>query len=165
MQFFATLKQLWRAPDLRKKIFLTLGLLFVYRIISHIPVPNVNTASLKNIFESNQLLSLLDMFSGGGLSNLSLAAMGVNPYINASIIIQLLTMIIPRLEEIQKDGERGRHTMNQYTRYLTVPLAVIQAIGLIAFFNQSFAERFSNKSCSSCYNYGLHRKKRFAQAS
>lgn len=134
MNFLQTARRVIAAPDLRKKISLTLLLLLAFRLIAHIPIPNVDRASLANFFDSNQFFGLLDVFSGGSLARLSLAAMGVNPYINASIIMQLLTIILPKLEEMQKDGERGRHKINQITRYLTVPLALIQAFGLVLLF-------------------------------
>lgn len=96
------------------------------------PVPGVNREALKNLFNSNQLLGLLDIFSGGTLANFSVIAMGLNPYINASIMLQLLTMVFPKLEELSKEGEAGREKINQYTRFLTVPLSIFQSFGMIA---------------------------------
>jgi len=116
-------------PDLRRRILFTLGILVIYRLTSHIPVPNVNPEVLRQVFESNQLLGMLDMFSGGAMSSFSVMAMGVYPYITASIIIQLLLPIIPALEEIAKEGEAGRNKINQYTHWLTIPLAALQAYG------------------------------------
>jgi preprotein translocase subunit SecY len=116
-------------PDLRRRILFTLGILVIYRLASHIPVPNVNPQTLRQVFESNQLLGMLDMFSGGAMSSFSVMAMGVYPYITASIIIQLLLPIIPSLEEIAKEGEAGRNKINQYTHWLTIPLAALQAYG------------------------------------
>ena len=139
MNFLTILRRVFKAPDLRKKVLLTVFLLLVFRIIAHIPVPGIDTERLKSFFSQNQYLGLLDVFSGGSLTRFSIAAMGVNPYINATIIVQLLTMIVPKLEEISKDGERGRHQMNQYMRYLTVPLAAIQAFGLILLFKSPSA--------------------------
>ncbi len=98
--------------------------------MAYIPIGGIDLAGLKTLFNSNQLLGLLDIFSGGTLANFSVVALGLNPYINASIIIQLLTMVFPKLEELSKEGEQGRQMMNQYTRYLTVPLAIVQAIGV-----------------------------------
>ena len=126
------LQQIWQTPDLRNSILFVAGCLVVFRLAAHIPIPGVNTLALRNFFSSNQLLGLLNLFSGGGLENFSVVMLGVGPYITASIIIQLLTMIVPRLEEISKDGEAGRQRINQYTRWLTVPLAVLQAYGFIA---------------------------------
>jgi preprotein translocase subunit SecY len=116
-------------PDLRKKILYTFLILAIYRLFAHVPVPGVNSEALAQIFESNQLLGLLDLLSGGALATFSIMAMGVYPYITASIIIQLLTPIIPALENLQQEGEQGRNRLNQYTWYLTVPLAMLQAYG------------------------------------
>jgi preprotein translocase subunit SecY len=119
----------FRLPDLRRKLLLTLGILVIYRFASHIPVPGVNRIALAQIFESNQLLGLLNLLSGGALANFSIMAMGVYPYITASIIVQLLMPIIPQLEALGKEGEQGRKKLNQYTILLTVPLAALQAFG------------------------------------
>ncbi|MCL7452660.1 MAG: preprotein translocase subunit SecY [Anaerolineae bacterium] len=116
-------------PDLRKKILYTFLILGIYRLFSHVPVPGVNSEALSQLFQSNQLLGLLDLLSGGAMANFSVMAMGVYPYITASIIIQLLTPIIPALEALQKEGDQGRSRLNQYTWYLTVPLAALQAYG------------------------------------
>jgi preprotein translocase subunit SecY len=113
-------------PDLRKKILYTFLILVIYRLAAHVPVPGVDTAALGQLFQSNQLLGLLDLLSGGAMATFSVMAMGVYPYITASIIIQLLTPIIPALENLQKEGEQGRSKLNQYTWYLTVPLAALQ---------------------------------------
>jgi preprotein translocase subunit SecY len=126
------LGQIWKTPDLRKNILFVLGCLVIFRIAAHLPIPGVDAAALRNFFSSNQLLGLLNLFSGGGLENFSVVMLGVGPYITASIIMQLLTMIVPRLEEISKDGEAGYHRINQYTRWLTVPMAALQAYGFIA---------------------------------
>lgn len=121
-----------KSPDVRKKILFT-GLIFlITRVFAHIPVPGVNLTQLQALFSENQFLALLDIFSGGTLANFSVMALGLNPYINASIILQLLTMVFPKLEELQKEGEAGRQKINQYTRMLTVPLAILQAIGMYA---------------------------------
>ena len=119
-------------PEVRKKILFT-GLIFiVFRIFAHIPVSGVNLEALKTLFSQNQFLGLLDIFSGGTLANFSVMALGLNPYINASIILQLSTLIFPKLEALSKEGEMGRQKINQYTRFLTVPLAVVQAVGMYA---------------------------------
>lgn len=123
---------IWKTKDLRIKIIMVLVLLIATRILAHVPIPGVDAAALKNALQQNQFLGLLDIFSGGGLSNFSIAMLGVGPYITASIIIQLLTIIIPSLGEMQKEGgEVGRTKLNQYTRYLTIPLAALQAFGTI----------------------------------
>lgn len=120
----------FRIAELRRKIILTVGLIIIFRIASHIPVSGVDLTQLQALFASNQFLGLLDIFSGGTLANFSIISLGLNPYINASIIFQLLTMVIPKLEALSKEGEYGRQLITQYTRYLTVPLAILQAIGM-----------------------------------
>ena len=129
--------QIWRLPDLRNKILLILALLAVTRVLAAIPIPGVNVGALRQFFGSNQLFGLLDIFSGGGLSNLSIAMLGVGQYITASIIMQLMAIIIPKLGEMQKEGEQGRQRVNQYTRYLTVPLAILQGFATIQLFIRS----------------------------
>lgn len=126
------IKNLLAVPELKKKLLFTLGILAVYRFIAHVPVPGVNLDQLAAFFSSNQLLSLLDIFSGGTLVNFSIVALGLGPYISASIILQLLTMAIPSLEELSKEGDIGREKINQYTRMVTVPLAFVQSIGVIS---------------------------------
>ena len=121
-------------PDLRRRIFFTLGILILYRLVANIPVPGVNVQILSTLAErvsSNRLIDVLDLLSGGAVSNFSVMAMGVYPYITASIIIQLLTPIIPIFEEWQSEGESGRNRLNKITYYLTIPLALVQAIGQI----------------------------------
>jgi len=125
-------KNSFRAPDVRRKILFTALILVIFRIFAHIPVAGVNLDQLKALFAQNQFLGLLDIFSGGTLSNFSVMALGLNPYINASIIMQLGTLVFPKLEAMQKEGESGRQKINQYTRYLTVPLAAVQAVGMFA---------------------------------
>lgn len=129
------LQNAWRLPDLRRKLLFTLAMLVVYRFAAHIPVPGVNLAALEAIFgagagsATSGLLNVLNIFSGGALSTFSIVAMGVYPYITASIIMQLVTPIIPQLEALSKEGEQGRRKMNQYTHWLTIPLAIAQGIG------------------------------------
>lgn len=119
-------------PDLRRRILFTLGMLLIFRLIAHIPVPNINPSSLQQLQEAlanNQLAQLLNIFAGGALQNFSVAAMGVYPYITASIIMQLLQPLIPALQELTKEGEQGRIKMNRYQMWLTIPLAYLQAYG------------------------------------
>src|SRR6266699_5285764 len=130
--FLSTLRNSFKSPEIRNKILFTLGIFLAFRFLAHIPVAGVNIAALKNLFSQNQFLGLLDIFSGGTLANFSIMALGLNPYINASIILQLQTMVFPKLEEMSKEGEAGRRKINQYTRVLTVPLACLQAIGMYA---------------------------------
>lgn len=119
-----------QTPEIRNKLIFTAIIFIVFRSFAHIPVAGVNTAALKNLFSQNQFLGLLDIFSGGTLANFSIMALGLNPYINASIILQLLTMVFPKLEELSKEGEAGRQKINQYTRLLTIPLAALQSVGM-----------------------------------
>src|SRR5947208_9399825 len=126
-----------RLPELRNKLLFTAFLLIAFRFFANITIPNANQAALQQLFSSQALLGLLDLFSGGGLAKFSVVAMGVNPYINASIIMQLLIGVIPALERLSKEGEYGRNRINQYTRVLTVPMAVLQGIGISIFMKQS----------------------------
>ncbi|HET6381705.1 MAG TPA: preprotein translocase subunit SecY [candidate division Zixibacteria bacterium] len=127
----------FRAPDIRRKILFTLGILLIFRVLTNVPVPNVDQDRLRNLFETNQLLALLDLFSGGGLATASIIGMGVNPYINASIIMQLMQGVIPALGELAREGEYGRNRINQYTRLLTVPLAFAQGFGFSVLLEQA----------------------------
>ncbi|MBI4100089.1 preprotein translocase subunit SecY [Candidatus Microgenomates bacterium] len=122
----------WHTPELRKRIIFTAIIFFVFRLFAHIPVPGIDLAALKQLFNQNQFLGLLDIFSGGTLANFSVMALGLNPYINATIILQLLQMVVPSLEALSKEGEYGRMQINQYARMLTVPLAALQALGTYA---------------------------------
>lgn len=117
-------------PELRRKILFTLFIIVIFRFLAHIPVPGVNTEAIKSFIESNALLGLFDIFSGGGFQNFSIVTLGLGPYINASIILQLFTLMIPSLEELSKEGEFGREKINTYTRLLTVPLSLLQAYGM-----------------------------------
>ncbi len=128
--------QIWKAKDLRNNILFVLGMLVIFRFAAHIPVPGVNAAALKEIFANNQILGLMNIFSGGGMQNFSIVMMGVAPYITSSIIFQLLAMIVPKLEEMQKE-ESGRQKINMWTRWLTVPLAAMQSYGMIAILRNS----------------------------
>ncbi len=128
---FEKLVQIWKTPDLRKNILFVLAMLGIFRLAAHIPIPGVDATQLKSFFASNQILGLLNILSGGGLENFSIVMLGVAPYITASIIMQLLTMIVPKLEELSKEGEYGQQKINQYTRWLTVPLAVLQSYSFI----------------------------------
>lgn len=119
----------FKIPDLRKKILYTVAMLVIFRIIASVPIPNVDRDGLRSFIEGNQLLGMLNLFSGSGLRNFSIAALGVYPYITASIIMQLMTPIIPRLNELSMEGEQGRTRINQYTVFLTVPLALLQGYG------------------------------------
>ena len=126
----------FKVPELKRKIIFTAGILVAFRIFAHIPLPGVDTQALANLFKSNQLLGILDVFSGGTLVNFSVMALGLNPYINASIIMQLLTMAFPKLEALSKEGESGRQQINQYTRFLAVPMSVFQAMGMFVLLRQ-----------------------------
>ena len=119
----------FKIPDLRRKLMYTFGMLVIFRFIAHVPVPGVDAQRLRELFETNQLIGMLDLFSGGAMSSFSVAAMGVYPYITATIIMQLLIPMVPRLQELSKEGESGRNKINQYMHWLTVPLAALQALG------------------------------------
>jgi preprotein translocase subunit SecY len=133
MQQVSSRPRLWQAlldafslPDLRRRLLFTIGMLVVFRFIAHVPLPGVDPAALEKIFEQNQLLGMLDLFSGGAMRNFSIAAMGVYPYITASIVMQLLVPVIPALRNLSMEGESGRNRINQFTHWLTVPLAALQ---------------------------------------
>lgn len=132
------LSNAFKLPDLRKKILFTLLILVIYRLAAHVPVPGVNLEALRQVFKQNQLLGLLDMFSGGAMSNFSVMAMGVYPFITAQIVLQLLQPIIPPLEQLAKEGEAGRQKLNLYTHLLTIPLAALQGFAqTVSFANAS----------------------------
>jgi preprotein translocase subunit SecY len=119
----------YKIPEIRNKILFTLFIIFIFRILSHIPVPGIDVTSVRAFIQNNQLLGLFDLFSGGGLKNFSIVTLGLAPYINASIIVQLFTTIIPSLEELSKEGEYGREKINQYTKFLTFPISIAQSFG------------------------------------
>lgn len=121
----------WRIPELRKKILYTFGMLLVYRLLCVIPVPGINIAEVANAVSQYSILDFMNMMTGGSFQNMSIMAMGITPYINSSIILQLLTVAIPSLEKMAKEGPEGRKKINEWTRYLTVALAFVQAIGLV----------------------------------
>jgi preprotein translocase subunit SecY len=137
MGMLGALLSAFKIPDLRRKLLFTAALLVVFRFVSHVPVPGVNVEALRSVFATNQLVGMLDLFSGGAMASFSIAAMGVYPYITSSIIMQLLVPIVPRLTELSKEGESGRNQINQYTHWLTVPLAALQAYGTPQLLNAS----------------------------
>ena len=132
---FESLLNAFRAPDIRRRIVYVLAILIVFRFLAHVPVPGVDREQLESFFAGNAIFGVLDLLSGGGLSNFSIVALGVNPYINASIIMQLMTGVIPSLQALSREGEYGRNKINQYTRYLSVPMALLQAYGFLALLN------------------------------
>jgi preprotein translocase subunit SecY len=121
----------FRLPDLRRRILITFGILLAFRFIAHVPLPGVNAEQMRQLFSNNQLLGMLDLFSGGAMRNFSLAAMGVYPYITASIIMTLMVPVIPRLQALSQEGEAGRDRMNRITHWLTIPMAALQGYGQI----------------------------------
>ena len=125
-----TLRNAWKIPDLRKKILFTLLMLLIYRVGAHVPVPGVNTADLSTALAGNGLMELMNLFNGGALESFTVFATGITPYITASIVIQLLTVAIPKLEQLSKEGAEGRKKINQYTRILGVGLAVLTSVGM-----------------------------------
>lgn len=126
----------FRIPDLRRKILFTLGMLVIFRFLAAVPVPGVNREGLQAFIQSNALLGILNIFSGSSLQNFSIVALGVYPYITASIIMQLMTPIIPSLNELSSEGQGGRNKINQFTHWLTVPLALLQGYGQGVLFSQ-----------------------------
>src|ERR1700716_3514513 len=137
MNLLEALYNALRLPELRNKILFTGGLLVAFRLFANISIPGANPQALQQLFNSQALLGLLDLFSGGGLSTFSIVGMGVNPYINASIIMQLMTVVSVRIEEISKEGEQGRRRITRWSRYLTVALAALQAYGLTVLFQHT----------------------------
>ena len=134
---FEKLEKIWNTKEIRNNILFVLAMLVVFRLASHVPVPGVNVANLRDYLAGNQILGLLNVFSGGTMSNFSVIMLGVGPYITASIIFQLLAMIVPYFEELSKEGESGQQKLNMYTRYLTVPLAFLQSFAMIRLLNSS----------------------------
>ncbi len=133
MKFFEAFANMFRVPDLRKRLLFTLGLLAVYRLGSQIPTPGINTAALGRSSSDRQqgsIFGFFDLFAGGNIRRLTIFALGIMPYITASIILQLLTVVVPTLEKLQKEGELGRRKITQWTRYLTIILSVLQSIGI-----------------------------------
>jgi len=131
------LKQAWQVKEVRNGLLFVFAMMVIFRVAANIPLPGIDLVALKRFFDANQVLGLLNLFSGGTIRNFSVVALGVAPYITASIIFQLLGMIVPRIEEIQKDGEQGQRRINQWSRWLTVPLAIIQSFSLLALLKQS----------------------------
>ena len=129
---FESLLNAFRAPDIRRRILFVLGILIVYRLLAQVPLPGIDRQALADFFRNNAAFGILDLFAGGGLSQLSIVGLAMNPYINASIIMQLMTGVIPSLQALSREGEYGRQRLNQYTRYLTVPMALLQAFGILS---------------------------------
>ena len=129
---FESLLNAFRAPDIRRRILFVLGILIVYRMLAQVPLPGIDRQALADFFKNNAAFGIIDLFAGGGLSQLSIVGLAMNPYINASIIMQLMTGVIPSLQALSREGEYGRQRLNQYTRYLTVPMALLQAFGILS---------------------------------
>src|SRR5687768_14488927 len=138
---FSWLTNAWRVPELRRRVLFTALVLALYRLGSWLPAPGVDSEAIDNYFgdKGGTVLGLLNLFSGGALSQFAIFALGIMPYVTASIILQLLTVVIPTLEQLQKEGEAGVAKINQYTRYLTVGLAAAQALGYALLFRRSGA--------------------------
>ena len=139
MNLLQALAQALRIPELRKKLLFTVLLLLAFRVLASVSIPGANGAALAQLFQNNSLLGLLNLFSGNGLAHFTIVGLGLNPYINATIIMQLMTVVSVRLKELSKEGEVGRKRITRYTRWLTVPLAVLQAYGYMALFTNSNA--------------------------
>src|SRR3989339_1691348 len=132
MNWWQKITQIFKVRELRNKILFVLAVFILFRLVANIPVPGIDAARLKSFFEGNQLFGLLNMFTGGAMSNLSIAMLGLGPYITGTIIMQLLTMIFPKLEALYKEeGEAGRQKFNQYGRIISVPVAVLQSYAMI----------------------------------
>ncbi len=127
----------FRTPDLRARILFVLGMLVIFRFLAHIPVPGVDRTALGNLFQGNSLIAFFDLFSGGGFRNLSIVALGVFPYITASIVVQVLTPVIPQLSQLAKEGEAGRQQINRITNWLTVPIAFFSGYGQLFLLSRS----------------------------
>lgn len=143
---FEQLRRIFSIPSLRNSILFVLGMLVIFRAAAHVPIPGIDAAALSQFLSGNQILGLLNIFSGGTIENFSVVMLGVAPYITASIIFQLLTMVVPSLEELQKEGESGQRKINMYTRLASVPLAVLQGFGLISLLNSSQVSILPNTS-------------------
>lgn len=126
------MKDMFMLPDLRRKLLFTLAILVVFRFVAHVPLPGIDVDALRQLFEQNQLFGMLDLFSGGAMRRFSVAAMGVYPYITASIIMQLLVPVIPNLQALSREGEAGQRKINRITHLLTIPLAALQGYGMLA---------------------------------
>lgn len=122
--------KIFKYPELRRKILITLLVIVVSRLLAHTPVPGVDTQAIRSYLQGNVLFGLFDLFSGGGFQNFSIVTLGLAPYINASIIMQLLTVMVKKFEELSKEGETGREKINMYTKYLSVPMTIIQSYGI-----------------------------------
>src|SRR6478735_5940671 len=135
---FSWLANAWRVPELRHRVLFTALILAIYRFGSWVPAPGVDSSAIKDYFNrtGGTVLGLLNLFSGGALSQFAIFALGIMPYVTASIILQLLTVVVPRLEQLQKEGEAGYAKINQYTRYLTVVLAAAQSLGYAYLFKR-----------------------------
>jgi len=132
---FKYISQIWQAKDLRQKILFTLFAVVIYRLLAHITIPNVNLEALQAVFDKNKILGAFSLLTGGSARNFSVVLMGLSPYINAVIIMQLLQVIVPKLEQLSKEGEQGRQKTTSYTRWLTFPLAFLQSYGMILLIN------------------------------
>src|SRR5579859_4853783 len=139
MKFLEAIANVFRIPDLRKRVFFTLAMLAVYRLGGHLPIPGVDAQKFQDFIQANQgtVFGFFDMFSGGTFRRLTIFALGIMPYITASIILQLLAVVIPTLEKLQKEGELGRRKITQWTRYLTVILALVQSAGIALMLERS----------------------------
>src|SRR5690348_8656750 len=144
-QFFEAFANMFRIADLRKRILFTLGILAVYRLGAFLPTPGINTDVLTQLFEQGRgsVLGIIDLFSGGNFRRLTIFALGIMPYITASIILQLMTVVWPYLERLQKEGELGRRKITQYTRYLTVVLSAFQSLSIAVTLQR---QTFNNQS-------------------
>ena len=140
-----SLERIWKTVEVRKSILFVLAMVVLFRLTTHVPIPGIDASALSKLFQGNQFFGLLDIFSGGALKSFSVMALGVGPYITASIIFQLLGMIVPKFEEMQKE-ERGRQKINQWSRLLTVPLAALQGYSILLLLQQQKAQILQDMS-------------------
>jgi preprotein translocase subunit SecY len=135
LQMLKTIVQIWKTKDLRKRILFTIAMVVIFRFLAQITIPGANLEAIRTIFQQNAILGVFSALTGGSAENFSIILLGLSPYINASIIMQLLTVIIPKFESLSKEGEQGQKMINRYTKWLTVPLAFLQSYGLIILMN------------------------------
>ncbi len=161
-KLWQSLANAWKIPELRAKLLFTAGMLAVYRFGAHVPVPGIDTAALKKIFEQGGagVLGFLDLFSGGALAKLAVFALGIMPYITASIIMQLLTVVIPKLEALAKEGEQGQKEITKYTRYLTVGLSLVNSLGYVFLFRNQGALPQLNPRARGAHRHHVDHRRR-----
>jgi len=158
------LKQIWKSKDLRSKMLFVGFMMVIFRVAAHIPIPGVNAGALQTLFAQNQVLGLFNVFSGGALENFSIVMLGVGPYITASIIFQLLQLVVPKIEDLAKEGGSGQNKINTYTRYLTVPLAVLQGYGTITLLQSASGASILDSNFANMTNEETEKYRKFLES-